>query len=158
MQIGVCVHDDAYRRIWEARCGRALLRIGLALAATWIWLATCLAVARPAAAETVAPVFQQKLPNIDDKTLTVVTVDFPPGAQAAPHQHGQAFVYAYVLQGAIRSRLEDQPAQIYAMGQSWSELPGSHHVLTENASASEPARLLVVFVADIGAPLKTDDH
>ena len=74
-----------------------------------------------------------------------------------PHRHGQAFVYAYVLQGTIRSQLEGQPAQNYVAGQSWHEDPGSHHVLTENPSTTEPARLLVVFVADTGAALKIDD-
>ena len=114
-------------------------------------------VAGLAEAETVAPVFQENLPNVAGKTFTVVTVDFAPGARAAPHRHGQAFVYAYVLKGAVRSQLEGRPAQTYTVGQSWSEPPGSHHVLTENASASESARLLVVFVADAGARLKTDD-
>ena len=108
-------------------------------------------------AETVAPVFQESLPNIAGKTFTVVTVDFAPGTRAVPHRHGQAFVYAYVLQGSVRSQLEGQPAQTFTVGQSWSEPPGAHHVLTENPNASEPARLLVVFVADSGASLKTDD-
>ncbi len=108
-------------------------------------------------AETVAPVFQQSLPNVAGKTFTVVTVDFAPGTRAVPHRHGQAFVYAYVLQGSVRSQLEGQPAQTFTVGQSWSEPPGAHHVLTENPNASEPARLLVVFVADSGDSLKTDD-
>ena len=94
---------------------------------------------------------------MEGKAFSVVTVDFAPASRAVPHRHGQAFVYAYVLQGAIRSQLEGQPAQIYGTGQSWHEDPGSHHLLTENSSASEPARLLVVFVADTGAALKIDD-
>ena len=108
-------------------------------------------------AETVTPVFQRALPAIEGKAFSVVTVDFAPASQSVPHRHGQAFVYAYVLQGAIRSQLEGQPAKIYGTGQSWHEDPGSHHLLTENSSASEPARLLVVFVADTGAALKIDD-
>ena len=108
-------------------------------------------------AETVTPVFQRALPLMEGKAFSVVTVDFAPASQSVPHRHGQAFVYAYVLQGAIRSQLEGQPAQNYVSGQSWHEDPGSHHVLTENSSASEPARLLVVFVADTGAALKIDD-
>ena len=120
-------------------------------------LIAVLAVVGPAKAETVAPVFQENLPNVAGKTFTVVTVDFAPGARAAPHRHGQAFVYAYVLKGAVRSQLEGQPVQTYTAGQSWSEAPGAPHVVTENTSASEPAQLLVVFVADPGAALKIDD-
>jgi len=136
----------------------ALMLGCIALALAGIRLAACLVVARPAAAETVSPVFQQKMPNITGKTSTVVTVEFTPGTHAAPHRHGQAFLYAYVLDGAVRSQLEGQPARTYAVGEGWSEPPGSHHVLTESARAREPARLLVVFVADTGAPLKIDDH
>ena len=82
---------------------------------------------------------------------------FPPGAASVPHRHGDAFLYAYVLEGAVRSQIEGQPAHVYRTGESWTEKPGDHHVLTENASSTETARLLVVFVADTGAPLKTDD-
>ena len=91
------------------------------------------------------------------KTLTTVNVVFPPGAVSVPHRHGDAFLYAYVLEGAVRSQIEGQPAHVYRTGESWTEKPGDHHVLTENASSTETARLLVVFVADTGAALKTDD-
>ena len=74
-----------------------------------------------------------------------------------PHRHGSAFVYAYVLQGTVRSRLAGEPVRTYHQGQNWFEQPGAHHLLTENASRTEPARLLVVFVADTGAKLKVDD-
>jgi quercetin dioxygenase-like cupin family protein len=57
----------------------------------------------------------------------------------------------------VRSQLEGHPAKTYLAGQGWHEDPGSHHVLTENPSATEPARLLVIFVADAGAALKIDD-
>lgn len=114
--------------------------------------------AAPAGAESIQPVFQQALPNVSGKTFTTVTVDFAPGERAAPHRHGQAFVFAYVLGGAIRSQLEGQSARVYQAGDHWAEPPGSHHVLTENARSTEPARLLVVFVADTGTALKTDDH
>jgi quercetin dioxygenase-like cupin family protein len=108
-------------------------------------------------AETLTPVFQQALPNVGGKAFSAVTVDFAPASRSVPHRHGQAFVYAYVLSGTVRSQVEGQPAQTFMTGQGWHEDPGSHHVLTENPSATEPARLLVIFVADTGAALKTDD-
>ena len=124
----------------------SLSRGGAALAVAWIPLAICLSVPSLTQAEIVAPVSQQNLPNVAGKTFTVVTVDFAPGERAGPHRHGQALVFAYVLEGAIRSELEGQLVQTYKAGQSWSEPPGSHHLLTENVSASTPARHLVVFV------------
>ena len=107
--------------------------------------------------ETLEPLLQQALPNVEGKTFTSAVVDFPPGARAKPHRHGTAFVYAYVLHGTVRSGLEGESARTYHQGQNWVEKPGAHHVLTENTSRTEPARLLVVFVSDTGAPLKTDD-
>jgi quercetin dioxygenase-like cupin family protein len=107
--------------------------------------------------ETVAPRMTMALPNVPGKTFTTATVDFPPGAKAVPHRHGEAFVYAYVLSGSVRSQLDDSPAQVYRAGEEWCELPGAHHRLTENTSKTKPARLLVVFVAPEGAALKIPD-
>ncbi|MEW2508331.1 cupin domain-containing protein [Amycolatopsis sp. NPDC047767] len=107
--------------------------------------------------ESLTPLIQQALPNVQGKTFTSVIVTLPPGARAAPHRHGEAFVYAYVLDGTVRSQLEGQPITTYHQGQNWIEQPGAHHVLTDNTSTTAPARLLVVFVADPGAQLKVDD-
>jgi quercetin dioxygenase-like cupin family protein len=53
-----------------------------------------------------------------------------------------------VLSGAIRSKVNDEPAKVYRAGQGFYELPGSHHRISENASDKEPASLLAVFVVD----------
>lgn len=107
--------------------------------------------------ETLTPLIQQALPNVHGKTFTAATVTFPPGARAAPHRHGNAFVYAYVLEGTVRSRLEGQPMRTYHQGENWVEQPGAHHVATENVSNTKPAKLLVVFVSTTGEKLKIDD-
>src|ERR1700749_3801133 len=108
-----------------------------------------------ASAENVKPIFEHALPNVEGKVLTTVEVNFAPGARADPHRHGQAFVYAYVLEGSVRSQLGGEAARIYHVGESWFEPPGAAHVLTQNMSAKKPARLLVVFVSDAGEPLRT---
>jgi quercetin dioxygenase-like cupin family protein len=105
--------------------------------------------------ETAAPKLQQPIPNIPGKTFTSVIVNFPPGAKADSHRHGEAFVYAYVLSGTIRSQLDDEPAKVYQTGEDWFEPPGVLHRVTENVSSTKPAKLLAIFVADTGAPLKT---
>jgi len=107
--------------------------------------------------ETVTPRLQQPLPNVPGKTFSAITVDFAPGVTAKPHRHGDAYVYAYVLAGTVRSQLEGEPARDYRTGESWQEPPGAHHVLTRNVSASKPARLLVVFVSNSGDALKVPD-
>jgi quercetin dioxygenase-like cupin family protein len=113
--------------------------------------------AASAPSETLAPLFTQVLPNVPGKTFTSAIVTFPPAARAVPHRHGDAFVYAYVLEGAVSSQLEGQPAHVYHQGENWSETPGAHHLATENTSQTEPAKLLVVFIATTGEQLKVDD-
>ena len=61
-------------------------------------------------AETVKPVFQHAIPNIPGKKLVAVVVNYPPGGKSLPHHHAKsAFIYAYVLTGAIRSVVGTEP-------------------------------------------------
>jgi quercetin dioxygenase-like cupin family protein len=106
----------------------------------------------------VRTVFDQPT-NVPGKSLVTVTVSYPPGAKSAAHHHAKsAFIMAYVISGAVRSQLEGEPARVYHAGETWSEAPGAHHTVSENASATEPAELLAVFLLDTGdGPLTTDD-
>lgn len=120
------------------------------------------ALAEPAAPNSqdpvVRPVFDQTT-DIPGKSLQAVTVSYQPGARSAAHHHAtSAFIMAYVISGAIRSQLEGEPARVYRAGETWSEAPGAHHTISENASATEPAELLAIFLLDTGdGPLTTDD-
>jgi quercetin dioxygenase-like cupin family protein len=107
--------------------------------------------------ETLSPLIEQRLPNVKNKTFTSAIVYFPPGSRAVPHRHGKAFVYAYVLEGSLRSRIGGEPVRGFHQGQSWVEPPGAHHVLTENISRTRPARLLVIFISNTGDKIKVDD-
>ncbi|HUC71151.1 MAG TPA: cupin domain-containing protein, partial [Stellaceae bacterium] len=91
------------------------------------------------------------------KTLSALVVTYAPGGKSGKHHHA-GNVFAYVLSGAIRSENSATgPAKVYAAGQSFFEPPGSEHLVSENASTTEPASLLAVFVADDGARLTTFD-
>ena len=99
--------------------------------------------------ETVAPAFANAIPNVPGKSLVAAVVTYPPGGKTPSHTHAKsAFITAYVLSGAIKSRVDDGPVTVYKVGESWSEAPGAHHVVSENASATEPAKLLAIFVVD----------
>lgn len=99
--------------------------------------------------EQVKPVFEHAIPNIEGKSLIAVVVTYAPGGKSPAHHHARsAFIYAYVLSGAIRSQVDDQPAKIYQVGEGFYEVPGSHHRISENASDTDPASLLAVFVVD----------
>ena len=107
----------------------------------------------------IGKVFDQAA-NVPGKSLEAVTVSYPPGAKSGAHHHAKsAFIMAYVISGAIRSQVEGEPARVYHAGETWSEAPGAHHTISENASATEPAELLAVFLVDTGdGPLTTNDN
>ena len=94
-------------------------------------------------------VFDRALPNVPSKSMKGVLVEYPRGGSNPAHTHpDSAFIYATVLEGAIRSKVNDGPEQVYHAGESWAEVPGDHHAVSANASDTQPARLLAVFVVD----------
>lgn len=100
---------------------------------------------------TVTVVFDHALPNAPGKSMKGVLVEYGPGGSSRSHRHPQsAFIHATVLEGAIRSQVNDGPVTVYRAGESWVEQPGDHHRVSANASDTEPARLLAVFVVDTG--------
>ncbi|CAH2899284.1 MAG: hypothetical protein PPHEMADM_3716 [uncultured Paraburkholderia sp.] len=112
-----------------------------------------------AAHETITPAFAEAIANVPGKKMTALVVDYAPGGKSLPHRHGKVFVGAYVLSGAIRSGVNGDGARVFHAGEHWIEKPGAHHTVSENASDSEPARLLAIFVADTNDnKLVTFDH
>jgi len=105
------------------------------------------------------PAFNLPIPNIPGKSIEALVVDYPPGGGTPAHRHAKsAFITGYVLSGAIRSQVDDAPARIYHQGEYFTESPGAHHTISENASKTEPAKLLAIFVLDTGeVPLTTLD-
>jgi quercetin dioxygenase-like cupin family protein len=94
-------------------------------------------------------VYQHELPNVPGKSIKGVLVEYGPGGYSPGHTHARsAFIYATVLEGAIRSQVNDGPVTIYKAGQSFFELPGDRHGVSANASETQPAKLLAVFVVD----------
>jgi quercetin dioxygenase-like cupin family protein len=99
--------------------------------------------------DAVKVVFQRAIPNVPGKNLVAVVVSYPPGGKSLPHHHAKsAFIYARVLAGAIRSAVGTEPEKVYRTGESFHEDPGADHRVSENASATQPASLLAVFIVD----------
>ncbi len=94
------------------------------------------------------------LPNVPGKRVTIVRVFYGPGGFSPPHRHAGS-VTAYITKGEIRSQLAGGPAETFKVGQSFFEPPGATHLVSANASMTEPAELIAVFVADEGAQLTT---
>ena len=94
------------------------------------------------------------LPDLPGKRVTVVRVTYGPGGFTPPHRHAGT-VTAFVTRGQIRSQLGGGPVEIFEVGQSFFEPPGATHLVSANASNTEMAELIAVFVADEGAQLTT---
>ena len=124
----------------------AIASFGLAVALSATPLA---AVAAGATTGGIVEVFNHAITNNPGKSLIAVEVDYRPGEKSPPHWHSKsAFIMAYVVSGSIRSQVEGEPVHVYRAGQTWYENPGAHHIISENASKSQPARLLAVFVVN----------
>jgi quercetin dioxygenase-like cupin family protein len=109
------------------------------------------------AGEEIKQVASEKLPNVPGKSVSAVVVSYAPGGKSIKHHHAGS-VFVYVLSGQIRSENSATgPAKVYKAGETFFEPPDSEHLVSENASATEPASLLAVFIADDGAELTTFD-
>jgi len=94
-------------------------------------------------------VYEHALPNVPRKSIKGVLVEYGPGGTSSAHTHPKsAFIYATVLEGAIRSSVNNGPIVTYRTGESFSEMPDDRHSVSANASKTEPAKLLAVFVVD----------
>ena len=122
---------------------------GVFLATLALTSASASALADDPAKSKVTVVFDHVLPNVPGKSMKGVLVEYGPGASSPAHTHPHsAFIYATVLEGAIRSQVNDGPVTVYRAGESFAEMPGDHHGVSANASDTEPAKLLAVFVVD----------
>ncbi|MDY0881532.1 cupin domain-containing protein [Dongia soli] len=97
----------------------------------------------------VTVVFDHVLPNVPGKSMKGVLVEYGPGGSSHAHTHPRsAFIYATVLTGSIRSQINDGSVKVYHAGENFFEMPGDRHGVSANASDTEPASLLAVFVVD----------
>lgn len=90
---------------------------------------------------------EHELTNAPGKKAMMLTVDYAPGQATVPHMH-QGSAMAYVLEGEITSQVNDEKAITYKAGESWYEAAGSKHLVSANASATKPAKLLVFMLMD----------
>ena len=106
-------------------------------------------------------VYDHVLPNVPGKSMKGILVEYGPGEGSPAHIHPKsAFTYATVLEGAVRTSVNDGPAVVYKAGQNFSEMPADRHTVDENASTTEPAKMLAVMVVDTDTkePLLTPIH
>jgi len=94
-------------------------------------------------------VYEHPLPDVPGKSVKGVLVEYGPGGYSSAHTHAKsALIYATVLEGAIQSAVNGGETKTFIAGQNFTELPGDRHDVSANASKTEPAKLLAVFVVD----------
>jgi quercetin dioxygenase-like cupin family protein len=91
------------------------------------------------------------LPAGDFREVEAVTIELPPGAAAPRHRHDVAVV-AYVIEGTVANQFDGGAVQIHKTGESWWESPGTVHDTARNASTTVKARLLIVYIGEVGKP------
>ena len=124
-------------------------------AAVALWLGTLSRADGEEVGVEVKPVSTEKLTQVPGKSLTAIRVNYAPGGKSGAHRHAGA-VFAYVLSGIRSENSATGPVKVYKAGESFFEPPGSRHLISENASKTEPASLLAVFIADDRAQLTFD--
>jgi quercetin dioxygenase-like cupin family protein len=130
--------------------------LGAVLAAGLFCQATTVAAApAPAKDAAVEPLMQKDLAGVPGKEVLMVTVEYVPGGASLPHRH-DAQVFVYVLQGELRMQVAGSPEVTLHPGQTFYETPTDVHVVSANASKTEPAKILVFIVKDKGAPVTRD--
>jgi quercetin dioxygenase-like cupin family protein len=125
--------------------------LGLAALAAAFGLGTV--VAQQPAATKVTSLMKQTLGDVPGREVMMITLDIPPGGGSPAHRHPGAHNFGYVLEGAYKMKLDNGPETVVTKGQTFYESPGQLHAVSRNASETEPAKVLVVVVNEIGKPL-----
>jgi quercetin dioxygenase-like cupin family protein len=115
---------------------------------------SCLAAQAVHADAVVTPLMTKALPEFPGKEVLMITVDYPPGSVDPVHRH-DAHAFVYVLEGSIIMQVKGGKEVTLKPGQTFYEGPNDVHVVGKNASKTEPAKFLVVFVKKEGAEILT---
>src|SRR5215468_4992647 len=100
----------------------------------------------------VTTLFSKDLPDFPGKEGLMITVEYPPGSSDAIHRHN-AHAFIYMLEGSIVMQVRGGKETTLTPGQTFYEGPDDVHVVGRNASQTKPAKFVVVFVKDKGAPV-----
>ncbi len=106
----------------------------------------------------VTQLMQRAIAEFPGHEVTMITLDIPPGGGSGPHRHPTAHNFGYVLEGAYVIKLDDGPERVLRKGETFYEAPNQLHAVSRNASMTEPAKVLVVAVAESGKPLTVPEH
>ena len=101
---------------------------------------------------SVTALTSKDLPEFPGKEVLMITVDYPPGSVDPIHRHN-AHAFIYVLEGSIIMQVKGGKEVTLTPGQTFYEGPNDIHVVGRNASSTKPAKFVVFFIKDKGAPV-----
>ncbi len=110
----------------------------------------CFATDAPSAVQ-VTGLMTQDLVGAPGKEALMITVTYAAGAASLPHRH-DAQVFVYVLEGEVTMQVQGQAPVTLRVGQTFYEGPDDIHLVSANASRTEPAKILVFMVKDKAKP------
>jgi quercetin dioxygenase-like cupin family protein len=100
-----------------------------------------------------AQVLTMPLPPLPtNQEMRILEIDLAPGQTSRPHRH-DAHVFVYVLEGRVHMQVEGGERMTLSRGETFYEAPGDVHTVSDNASATEPARILVYMIRTAGTPV-----
>lgn len=99
----------------------------------------------------VSPLLTKALTDLPGKEGLMITVSYPPGGTTPVHRHN-AHVFVYVLEGSVEMQVQDGSPVTLTAGQTFYEAPTDIHLVSRNASSSQPAKFVVFMVKPEGAP------
>jgi quercetin dioxygenase-like cupin family protein len=108
-------------------------------------------------AQEVSTLLTKKLPDTPGKEIQVITVNYAPGAVSAIHRH-DAHAVVYVLEGEVEMKVRGGTLKRLGPGQVFYESPDDVHTVGRNASKTKPAKFVVFFIKNEGAPILTPVH
>jgi quercetin dioxygenase-like cupin family protein len=100
----------------------------------------------------VTSLMSKDLTEIPGRELLMITVEYAPGGSDPVHRHN-AHAFVYVLEGSIVMQVQGGQEVTLTPGQTFYEGPNDVHIVSRNASSTQPAKFLVIFVKDKGAPV-----
>jgi quercetin dioxygenase-like cupin family protein len=112
----------------------------------------CFALGLQAQSANVATLLAKDIPEFAGKEVIMLTVAYPPGHASSAHRHN-AHVFVYVLEGSVVMQVEGEEAKTLGPGETFYEKPSDIHTVSKNASATVPAKILVLMLKDKDAPV-----
>jgi quercetin dioxygenase-like cupin family protein len=100
----------------------------------------------------VTPLMSKDLTELPGKEVLMITVEYQPGSTDPIHRHN-ARAFVYVLEGSIVMQVKGGQEVTLTPGQTFYEGPDDVHTVGRNASTTKPAKFLVFFIKDKGAPV-----